>query len=340
MADAQVLPSMVRPRTPLPRFLCLLAAGLLLLPTLRSAHGAVDAVTAIPFEHALGKTYGLAITHEARVDGATRSLERHDLAVTVRSPLGDGWLVDVRHVALAKDGRRVDLSERTEANAALLDELGGGVLRLRVDRRGTAEAILNWKQVEAALARTKARLLAEREARHGLHGAALERARSLLDASLARPVIEPLLLADWNIVYAACGVRLRTTAPETRRVEVPRADGGGAIPALDRRSLTPLTDANGVVQALRFVSDVLFGDSGRVLFGDTEAILTERAVIHYDRATGLLDGERVRTLRQAGRTSEEIVRFRETARPLEARAPVDTALPAATGPLADARDGA
>ncbi|MDJ0976102.1 MAG: hypothetical protein QNJ98_16705 [Planctomycetota bacterium] len=340
MADAEVLSTMDRARTPLLRLTAALLLGLLASPAVWAADGTSTAAApiAIPFEHSVGETYGLEITREARVDGATRSLERHELAVTVRSPLGDGWLVDMRHQALIKNGVRIDLAERTETNAALLDELGGGILRLRVDERGTAESILNWKQVEAALARTTERLLADRVARHGLEGEALTRARELLEASLARPVIEPLLMADWNIVYAACGVRLRPGAPDVRQVDVPRADGGAAVPATDTRSLTPVRDADGDVAALRFVSDVRFGDGGRVRFGSAEAILTERAVITYDPRTGLIDGERVRTLRRGARTAEEIVRFRETPEPRGAESPRAAGdLPAATGPLADAR---
>ena len=121
-------------------------------------------------------------------------------------------------------------------------------------------------------------------------------------------------------------------------MDVPRADGGSVVPAHDTRNLSPLRDADGDVRSLRFVSNVRFGDGGRVRFGTAEAILTERAVITYDMRTGLIDGERVRTLRRGARTTEEIVRFCETPEPgatgTEA-APRD--LPTEAAPIAEAR---
>lgn len=293
---------------------------------------------AIPFKHAMGDTYGLSVTREALRDGLVVSSERHELSVRVRSPLDDGWLIDVRHCALIKNGTRFDLRERTEANAALLDELGGGVLRLHVDRRGTALRVLNWTQVDGALRRTAERVIDERVTKHGLAGDALARARKLLAVSLARPAAEPILMADWNIAYAACGVRLLPARAETRRIDVPRADGGPAVAAVDRRSLTPTYDERGAARHLRFVSDVQFGEAGRIRFGAAEAFLTERAVIDFDRKTHLIKGERVRTLRRNGRASRDVVRFAETATP-EA---LDTVVPrpikpTTAAPIAEAR---
>lgn len=337
MVDAGTLPNMARNRS---RRLVLLGA---LLVAAGAAPAAASPATpdegastlVIPFERAVGDTYALAVTHEAVRDGVVVGRERHELLVTVRSPLGDGWVVEVRHQALVRDGVRHDLSAHGEAVDALRDELGGGVLRLRVDGRGTAERILNWRQVESALARTADRLLAERARRHGLSGAAMARARALLEASLARPVAEPILMADWNIVYAACGVRLQPGVPETRRVDVPRADGGAPIRAVDRRRLT--ADGTGGRSWLRFVSDVRFGDDGRVRFGAAEAHLTERAEITFDRTTRLLAGERVRTLRTPRHVTHEIVRFAEREAPVAADRVSERPLEPTLAPIAEAR---
>jgi hypothetical protein len=312
--------------------LVLLAALPLALPT----HAAPDedrgrpsaAALQIPFAHTTGDRYRLHFDHEVIRDGKRTGWRSLDLAVHVIGPLGRDQMIELRWLQIAFGKQVVDLTSDVPRAASLRDEFGGGRMRIRVDSRGTATEILDWPRVEAALLRAGERRLERRRTREGLDAHALAQARAELRASLARPRLEPVLLADWNLAYGACGTPLLLGVPTTRDVRVPRMDGGPTIAARDRRQLSEEQDADGRARYLRYSSDLSFGGGTNdivlstpddVLAPPATARVRQWSYVRFDRDTRRLGGLRSRAMTTADRTVLEVVRFAEADLPMPDR---------------------
>jgi hypothetical protein len=227
-------------------------------------------------------------------------------------------MVELKWLRIAFSDQVVDLTSAAPRAASLRDEFGGGQMRIRVDHRGTATEILDWPRVEAALLRAGERRLERRRIRDGLDARAVAQARTDLRGSLDRARLEPLLLADWNLAYGACGT------PLPRDVRVPRMDGGPSLAARDRRQLSEEQDADGRARYLRFTSELSFaGGANEIVLSESKdplappvrARVRQWSYVRFDRDTRRLGGLRSRAMTTAQRTMLEVVRFAEAALP-------------------------
>ena len=282
------------------------------------------AAVQIPFAHGAGARYRLHFDHEVIRNGKPAGQRSLDLAVHVIGPVGPDLMVELRWLRIGIGKELVDLTANNPRAAAMRDEFGGGQMRIRVDRRGTATEILDWPRVEAALQRAGERRLERRRVREGLDAKALTEARLALRTSLDRTRLQPVLLADWNLAYGACGTPLLLGVPATRDVRVPRMDGGPPLAARDRRQLIEETDADGRARYLRFSSDLSFGggtneivlsDSDDVLRPPVRARVRQWSYVRFDRNTRRLGGLRSRAMTTNDRTVLEVVRFAEATLP-------------------------
>jgi hypothetical protein len=270
-----------------------------------------DSCVSIPFGHRVGEEYALRFEQEEERDGGAASRVATEVRVRVVSPYRDDLLVELTWLAIDVDGRRLALRPRSAENAAALDRLGGGLLLARVARDGTAREVLNWDEVQRALTR------------HAASGGTAS------ETSLARPVVEPLLLREWNVAYAACGLAMVPERSVETPVEVPDVLGSTRFPAVDTRTIRVARRRDGGVTSLEVSSrlSVVLSASAAKAEGREAASLRilQSGSTSYDVGSGLLAGSQRREVRAAGRLTVTTLRFRE-ARP--APVPDDAALAA------------
>ena len=308
-----------------------------------------EAEQTILFAHRVGDTYRLRIERTVREQAGSKKPQRGaavrqdkfaaDIHVEVVSLYNEGYVVELHWLALERNGRRVACFPPAPENAAIRDSVGGGVLRIAVQSDGTATSILNWLEVRDALTRfhrTHA-LRYQKETKKAVDFDAMER------RLLRRAVVEPVLLGDWNQIYAACGVTLRPGKPLTRRVEVPTTGGLQAtLPAVDVQVMDVYRNERDAIVGLVYTSKKEIGarpvsrsadersDRIQSMLPGSQATkdirVDERVLIHFDAETQAIHGTRRRDLHTGGRGARHVVetlRFSEL--PAEARR--DSAVP-------------
>ncbi len=286
----------------------------------------------IPFAHRVGDRFRLRIERTVRERMDRRQSQKDskqsntfaaDIDVEIVSLYGDGYVAELHWLALERGSRRVACYPPTAANAAVRDSVGGGVLRIAVQSDGTATSILNWMEVRDALARFhRARALRyQRETKKPVDLEAIER------RLLRRAVVEPVLLGDWNQVYAACGVSLRPGETVTRRVDVPTTGGRAStgaratLPAVDVQDMDIYRNEHDAVVGLVYSSQKTIGTRSKASSTPRDRIASmlpgseatqdirvdERVLIHFDAETEMIHGTRRRDLHTGGANKRHVV---------------------------------
>lgn len=260
----------------------------------------------MPFEREVGDRWGIVIQRTVRRFDGGLSRERRVMDATIRAPRGTGWLVALAYTRLELDDRVIDLAKQDAATQAQRDRLGGGLLLLAVDGRGTATRVLNHKAVGEAL---------ERHAR-------TQGRKTVASASLSA------LLADWNTVYAACGVEFTAGEIQRRKIAVDVV-GGDALEGAQARRLARETAGR---RELVFTSHARFGAEAPATAAQTSADVAyqtnaatrgdpsdwgieDKERIRFDEDTRRIEGKHLRTIRAGARQATILVRFHETALP-------------------------
>jgi hypothetical protein len=251
----------------------------------------------IPFERRIGERWRLQV--ECREDraGVAGIPVAAEAEAEVVSPYGRDLLVDLRWLAVTERARTVPLTPRSAANAALLDERGGGRLLLRVDRQGTAVDLLNAEEARTALSR----------------------ARATPVTAATWPAERAVLLSAWNTAYRACGVPV----PPGRSVVTPLRDAEAREVGRDVRRLDLEIRAGHAAPALALSADTVIGE----LEGSGDLwreLLTTRFDPDTNRVSGTSDVQR----RAAGETTRVHFTFREAPVPVPV-APATPAMPPA-----------
>lgn len=238
---------------------------------------AAPEAVAIPFAHRAGERWRLLLERREVSDGREGPPVLTELEAQALSPYGRDLLVDLLWLTLTQDGRRQPLWPRSGSNAALLDARGGGRLLLRVDRTGSAVAVLNALEARAALSRAHGHTLSEAEWRTA--GGAL---------------LEP-----WNVAYRACGVAL-VPGQVTRRT----LEGAGLPGGEDTRVLRLEPSGAAIVLALTALTTY-----GRV--EEPGGAVREDLSARFDPVSARLWGGCTVERREATRRIGERVTFRE-----------------------------
>lgn len=260
----------------------------------------------MPFEREVGDRWGLVIQRTVRRFDGGLSRERRVMDATIRAPRGTGWLVALAYTRLELDDRVIDLAKQDAATQAQRDRLGGGFLLLAVDGRGTATRVLNHKAVGEAL---------ERHAR-------AQGRETVASASLSA------LLADWNTVYAACGVEFTAGEIQRRKIAVDVVGGDVLVGAQARRLARETAarrelvftsharfGAEAPATAAEASPDVAYQTNAATRGNPSDWRIEDKERIRFDEVTRRIEGKHLRTIRAGARQATILVRFHETALP-------------------------